>query len=520
MIRVRRALLSAFQKEGLEELASALTEAGAEILSSGGTAEWLRMRGFAVISLEDWAGLASMFGGRVKTLHPRVHGGILYRRGVPEDEAERIPHGIEPIDMVVVHLYPFEETIARRPDDREGAIEMIDVGGPAMLRAAAKNHRSVVVVSDPRDYARVARALREGAGSIDESMAAELAARAFRATALYDAAIASYLGDGEGGLPDSIVRGGSLLWELRYGENPSQRGAFYGPARGFPGGLEKLQGKEISFNNLQDLEAAISLVRDLGPDPAAAVIKHATPCGAATRPDLADAFRRARDCDLLSAFGGIVALNGVVDAACADEIGGIFLEAVAAPAFDPQARKRLESKKSLILLQGDPGLFFNAEGPRSPYAFRDLGAGILLQDRIPLRLGESGWRTVTRRPPTVEEERVLLFAWKVVRAVRSNGIVLAMEDRAIGIGGGQTSRIDSLWIAMHKARRAGHRLKGAVMASDAFFPFPDCVEEAAKAGVTAVIHPGGSKRDTESIEAADRWGMAMVLNDARCFRHG
>jgi phosphoribosylaminoimidazolecarboxamide formyltransferase/IMP cyclohydrolase len=304
---------------------------------------------------------------------------------------------------------------------------------------------------------------------------------------------------------------------LRYGENPAQRGCFYGPAHGFPGGLAKLQGKEISFNNLQDLDAAASLARVLPPS-GCAIIKHATPCGAAVGPSPAEAFRKARDTDALSAFGGIVAFNVPVDAETASELDHLFLEVVAAPSFQVGAREILATKKNLILLEGPFLLDPETTGPRLSY--RDLGNGILVQDPMADDLGEHGWRVVTKRSPTDAESRALLFAWRIVRAVRSNGIVLTREDRTVGIGGGQTSRIDSLVIALHKATRSGLATAGCVMASDAFFPFSDCVEEAARAGVVAVIQPGGSKRDADSIEAADRHGMAMVVNDARCFRHG
>jgi phosphoribosylaminoimidazolecarboxamide formyltransferase/IMP cyclohydrolase len=528
VIEVRRALLSAYTKTGIEDLASALVEVGAEILSTGGTYNYLVERGIPVRSLEDWAGLPSMFGGRVKTLHPRVHGGILFRRGNAEDEKELVAQGIEPIDLVAVHLYPFEDAVQHDPNDIDGAIEMIDVGGPTMLRAAAKNHQAVAVICDPVDYSAVAQALREGKGRLSADLLRGLAAKVFRTTAKYDAAIAAYLGGVESRrqpetatapMDETFVRGAPLLWRLRYGENPSQRGSFYGPAHGFPGGLAKLQGKEISFNNLQDLDAAVALARVL-PQPGCAIIKHATPCGAGVGSDAADAYRKARDTDALSAFGGIVAFNVAVDAEAATELKDLFLEVVAAPRFEGPAREILQSKKNLILLEGsavaDPG----GSPPGARLAYRDLGEGILVQDPMPDRLGENGWRVVTRRAPTDPESRALLFAWKIVRSVRSNGIVLAREDRTVGIGGGQTSRIDSLVIALHKAGRAGQATTGSVMASDAFFPFADCIEEAAKAGVVAVIQPGGSKRDGDSVEAADRHGMAMVVNDARCFRHG
>jgi phosphoribosylaminoimidazolecarboxamide formyltransferase/IMP cyclohydrolase len=521
LITIRRALLSAYEKQGLDRLAAALIGCGAEILSSGGTQRWLAERGFPVVPLEEWAQLPSMFGGRVKTLHPKVHGGILFRRDDPQDQAERESFGIEPIDLVAVHLYPFEEQVRKDPSARDAAVEMIDVGGPTMLRAAAKNHRWVAVICDPADYVRVAEQLEANQGRLEEDLLRELAAKVFRVTARYDAMIASYLQAAPATeLPDAFVCGEPLLWRLRYGENPSQRGAFYSSAHGFPGGLTRLQGKEISFNNLQDLEGAAMLVRDLGSDPAAVVIKHATPCGAATGSTIVDAYRRARDGDALSAFGGIVGLNRPVDRETALEIASTFLELVVAPAFDAPAREVLAAKKNLILLEG-PNLLESGSSPlASPYLYRALGEGILVQDPVPDALGESGWEVVTQRAPTLAEERALSFAWKIVRAVRSNGIVLAREGQTVGIGGGQTSRIDALWVAIHKAQRAGHDLAGSVMASDAFFPFSDCVEVAAKAGVTAIIQPGGSKRDADSVAAADAAGIAMVVNHARCFRHG
>jgi phosphoribosylaminoimidazolecarboxamide formyltransferase / IMP cyclohydrolase len=522
VIRIRRALVSTYSKEGLDSLIAAIVATGGEVLSTGGTYRWILEQGYTAINLERWAGLPSMFGGRVKTLHPRVHGGILYRREDAKDEEERRQHGIEPIDMVVVNLYPFEETVRKDPSAMEAAIEMIDVGGPAMLRAAAKNHRSVAVVCDPADYARVAALLREGKGSLEPSFLRELAAKAFRMTGCYDAAVANYLAraidSNDAALPEAFVAGAPLLFPLRYGENPAQRGAFYGTPAGFPGGLRKLQGKEISFNNLQDLEAAVILARDLGPEPAAAVIKHATPCGAAVGDTVRDAYVLARDCDTLSAFGGIVAVNRAVDTACAEEIAKTFLEVVVAPAFDEGARAVFGAKKTLSLLEGNLAPRPSASAPL--YSFRGLGDGILLQDPLPAHHGEEEWVVTTKRAPTESERRALLFAWKVVRAVRSNGVVLTDERRTLGIGGGQTSRIDSLTIAVHKAAREGHSLAGSVMASDAFFPFPDCIEEAARIGVTAVIHPGGSKRDGDSVAAADAHGMAMVINNARAFRHG
>ena len=522
MIEVRRALLSAFHKEGLEDLAAALREVGAEILSTGGTYRWLVERGFAVTSLEEWADLPSLFGGRVKTLHPKVHGGILFRRGDAQDEQERRAFGIEPIDLVAIDLYPFAETARRQAEDDGAVIEMIDVGGPAMLRAAAKNHRSVAVLSDRTDFARIAQTLRANRGRLSRDLLRELAAKAFRTTGCYDATIAAYLGAAGTAdeLPDLLLRAEPLLWRLRYGENPSQRGAYYGSLDSFPGNLVKLQGKEISFNNLQDLDVGVTLVRSLGPSPAAVVIKHATPCGAAVGETVLEAYRKARDADSLSAFGGIVVVNGTVHRECAEELAKSFLEVVVAPKFNEEARAVLERKKNLRLLEGDLLPAPAGSGSRVVFSFRGLGHGILLQDSMPEQLGENNWRTVTKRTPTKEETEELLFCWKVVRMVRSNAIVLSRAHAVLGIGGGQTSRIDALWIAIHKAQREGHDLAGSVMASDAFFPFSDCVEEAGKVGVRAIIQPGGSMRDADSVDAADRFGIAMVVNEARCFRHG
>jgi len=519
LITVRRALLSAYHKEGLEHLASALVDVGAEILSTGGTAHWLTERGFPIQSLEARADLPSLFGGRVKTLHPKVHGGILFRRGERRDEEERRAYGIEAIDLVAIDLYPFVETVRKNPSAWDEAIEMIDIGGPAMIRSAAKNHRSVAVICDAADFDGIAKMLKANKGSLGEGQLQELAAKAFRTTGCYDAAVAAYMERKvqAPAMPESYLRGAPLLWTLRYGENPSQRAAYYGQRDGFPGGLEKLQGKEISFNNLQDLEVAVDLVSDLGAEPAAVVVKHATPCGAAIGETIEEAYRLAHASDSLSAFGGIVALNRPVTERLAESIGATFLEVVAAPSFEEAAQSLLSKKKNLRLLAGD-SMLHSREWGSNPY--RSLGNGILVQDYPPDRLGEDNWRIVTEREPTEEEQAALRFAWQVVRMVRSNGIVFSGPRQVYGIGGGQTSRIDAVKIGILKARREGHNLIGSVMTSDSFFPFPDCVEEAASHGVAAIIQPGGSKRDPASIEAADRHGMSMVMNDARCFRHG
>lgn len=523
MIRIRRALFSAYHKEGLLPLARAAAEHGAELVSSGGTAAFLRDAGLAVTAVEEITGFGSLFGGRVKTLHPLIHGAILFRRDDESDRDEAEEIGVRPIDLVVVNLYPFGEARARGAGEEE-TIELIDVGGPAMVRAAAKNHRFVAVVTQPEDYAVVTEALNRGRGEIEESLSRSLATRAFRVTAEYDAAIAGWLESGaaagastESALPESWSFSAPRRRTLRYGENPSQAGGLYGPADGFPFNLEQLHGKELSYNNYLDLACGRDLLAEFGDDCVAAVIKHGIPCGTAGGASLAEAYRRARDADSLSAFGGVVCLNRAVDRETAELLNETFLEVVLAPGYAPEARTLLEKKKNRAVLLAPAEALRRAEGELRG---RFCGGGILLQTALPAGSGETGWEIVTKRPPDAREAADLLFGWKVLKHVRSNGILFAKDGRTVGVGSGQCSRIDSVEAAIRKAGREGIDLAGAVMVSDAFFPFRDSVDRAHAAGITAVLQPGGSMRDEESVQACNEHGMAMAVNHARVFSHG
>jgi phosphoribosylaminoimidazolecarboxamide formyltransferase/IMP cyclohydrolase len=499
-----------------------------EIVSTGGTARTLREAGLPVVSVSTLTGSPEILDGRVKTLHPLVHAGILYRRDVPTDVARVEADGIPPIDLVVVNLYDFEETISNADVSLDAALEKIDIGGPTMLRAAAKNWPHVVALCDVHDYDAVVAEIREG--GVGAETRRVLAARAFARTASYDRAIAGYLGD-EGG-ERAWLKMRTDVWTLdrvlRYGENPHQPGAFFVPAsedvvRASSGvalaGLEQVHGKRTSYNNLLDLDAGWRLAQALGPR-AAVVIKHRNPCGAATGADPLTAFRRAWSGDTLSAFGGVVVLRGRVDHDLALALAENFVEVVAAEAFDDAALEVLRKKKRLTLL-ASTGL--GPEGERIPEEseeMRSVAGGELVQatDR-PEPEDALGFDVVTARAPTDDESRALRFAWQVVRYVQSNAIVFADGTRTVGIGSGQTSRVDAVNVAIMKAGREGHSLGGTVMASDAFFPFGDSVEAAARVGCTAVIQPGGSKRDAESIEAADAANIAMVFTGRRCFRH-
>jgi len=511
-----RALLSVSDKRGILELGRALIELGWEIVSTGGTAEALAQAGVAVTPIERVTGVPEMMNGRLKTLHPAVHGGLLARRDHAGDREALARQGIAPIDLLVVNLYPFRETVARPGTSFEGAIEQIDIGGPAMLRSAAKNHEAVTVVVDPDDYPAVIAALRAPPGTPPPELRRRLAVKVFAHTASYDAAILSYLSRGEADLPPALT----LLLErrqaLRYGENPHQRAALYvtDERRGL-GELQQLHGKELSFNNLLDVDAAVSAVAPWSETPACVIIKHTTPCGLAIGRSPREAFERALATDKTSAFGSVVAFNTVVDKATAEAIRDLFVEVVVAPRIQAEALAVFREKKNLRVV----------ELPRSDDApgwdFKRVRGGFLVQDRF--RHGgvaeESQWKIVTRRPPTPAEWDDLRFAWAAVGAVKSNAILLAHEGRTIGIGAGQMSRVDASFLAVHKARQAGHDPEGAVLASDAFFPFRDGVDEAAAAGVTAVIQPGGSVRDAEVIAAADEHGMTMILTGVRQFKH-
>jgi phosphoribosylaminoimidazolecarboxamide formyltransferase/IMP cyclohydrolase len=508
---IRRALLSVHDKSGIVELATALARHEVELLSTGGTARALRDAGLAVSEVGEVTGFPEMLDGRVKTLHPAIHGGLLARRDLPEHMRTLEAHGIGPIDLLVSNLYPFERTVASGAafDD---CVEQIDVGGPAMLRAASKNHDGVAVLIDPADYGELLAALAESGGTTLE-LRRRLAGKAFAETAAYDAAIATWMaGDG---FPERLTVTGRLRQTMRYGENPHQRAALYvgGEARPGVATATQLQGKELSWNNLNDTDAAYELAAELT-EPAVAIVKHAVPCGVAIADTLIEAWRKALACDPLSAFGGIVACNRPLDGATAAEIARVFTEVVIAPEAEPEAREALSGKTNLRLLV--------AGGLPDPEArglvVRSLAGSLLVQSRDHLVAAAEELRCVTRRAPTEAERRDLLFAWTVVKHVRSNAIVLARGGAAIGIGGGQTSRVDAVELAAIKAERAG--LKGAcVVASDAFFPFADGLQMAIAAGATAAIQPGGSVRDKDVIAAADAADLAMLLTGTRHFRH-
>jgi len=512
---VPRALLSVSDKTGLVAFGRGLVDLGWELVATGGTQAALTGAGLPVVPVEALTGLPEMMDGRVKTLHPAVHAGLLARRDRQDDIEALHRHGFHPIDLVAVNLYPFRATVAGGATLPE-AIEQIDIGGPSMVRAAAKNHPHVVVVVDPDDYGPVLEGLR--AGDLGANRRLALAARAFAHTAAYDAAVAAYLT--AAAEPGAFPVEASLAFErptvLRYGENPHQRAAFYRDPWVEPESIataEQLGGKELSYNNIMDADSAWRLVRSLE-GPAAVAVKHATPCGVATAPTIAQAFERARAADPEAIFGGIVALSHEVDEATAKGLADLFLEVVVAPGFDPAAREILARKKNLRLLRVPAG---GAATPPWPlYQMLKVGGGVLLQERDDLDLDPAALRTVTRREPTADEMAALRLAWTVCKFVRSNAIVLVKDGMTVGIGGGQVSRIAAVRQAV---AQAGGRAWGSVMASDAYFPMPDNIEVAADAGVTAVIQPGGSIRDGDAIAAADSAGMAMVTTGVRHFRH-
>ena len=521
---IERALVSVHEKSGIVEFTRALERASVEVVSTGGTAKLLRESGITVREVAEMTGWPEMLGGRVKTLHPKVHGGILFRRNRPEDGEETRRHGIAPVDLVVVNLYPFEATASKPGVSADDLVENIDIGGPAMVRSAAKNFASVAVVTDPGDYnGLLDEFLERHDWSLETRLA--LARKAFAMTARYDSLIASEL-ERLGVSDNAVILGerpdlpAQLHLELsrhaalRYGENPHQKSALYIPT-GLPAsGLaaaEQLQGKELSYNNFVDLDAAWSLVQEFV-DPACVIVKHNNPSGTAEQKTLAEAYRQAFGCDPVSAFGGVLALNRIVDAETAAEVAKLFVECIVAPGYDYAARETLAGKKNLRLMQV-------SAAPRKMKPVWDLkriSGGILVQEPDTLTIAESDLKVVTKRQPSREELRDLLFGWKVAKHVKSNAIVFARASRTLGIGAGQMSRVDSVKIAVLKAQES---LAGSAVASDAFFPFPDGVEEAARAGATAFIQPGGSVRDREIIAAADQLGLAMVFTGARHFRH-
>ncbi len=510
---IRRALLSVHDKTGLVDLARALAAHNVELVSTGGTAQALRAAGRAVTEVSEITGAPEMLGGRVKTLHPTIHGGILARRDNAHDIATLEQHLIPAIDLVVVNLYPFEDTLARGADPAR-CIEEIDIGGVALIRAAAKNHEAVAVLTEPADYPALARHLDQEGGT-DEPLRRRLAAKAFARTAAYDAAIAAWLASETGDrFPDRLTLPGTLRQRLRYGENPHQAAAFYtsGPPRGLAAAT-LAQGRELSYNNLADANSALALVAELA-DPAVAIIKHANPCGVGTGQTAIEAHARALACDPTSAYGGIVACNRPLDAEAAEAITALFTEVVIAPAADEAAQAVFARKPNLRLL-----LLDHMPDPCTPaLELRTIAGGFLAQERDTATLDERDLRCVTTREPTPAELRDLLFAWTVAKHVRSNAIVLARDGATVGIGAGQMSRVDAVDLAVRKAQANAGPAR-AVLASDAFFPFPDGLEAASAAGITAAIQPGGSLRDEQVIATANAAGIAMLFTGQRHFRH-
>jgi phosphoribosylaminoimidazolecarboxamide formyltransferase / IMP cyclohydrolase len=518
MSKIQRAILSVTDKTGLVEFARKLEGMGVELISTGGTAKLLRDSGVTVKDISDLTGFPEMLDGRVKTLHPKVHGGILHRRENPAHRLAVAEHGIQAIDMVVVNLYAFEKTASKAGVAFEELVENIDIGGPSMIRSAAKNFQDVAVVTSPSDYDALAEEMANSGGELSAATKWRLAQKAFATTAAYDSAIASTLErvNSNGhfelrpaeGFPATLRLSFQKTMDLRYGENPHQKAAMYsdGSGMGVANG-NPLQGKELSYNNIVDLQAAWDLAQEFE-EPVVAIIKHANPCGTATGKTLVEAYKKALECDPVSAFGGVIGVNRVIDGDTAEEMAKLFLEVIAAPGFDAVAIAKFASKKNLRLVQVVPS--------DQKWVLKNVSGGMLVQDADVRPLTEADLKVVTERAPTTEEKRALLFGWKVCKHVKSNAILYVRDGQTVGVGAGQMSRVDSCKIGAMKAQLP---LKGTVAASDAFFPFPDGVEEIAKAGSTAIIQPGGSVRDQEVIEAADRHGMAMIFTGVRHFRH-
>jgi phosphoribosylaminoimidazolecarboxamide formyltransferase/IMP cyclohydrolase len=525
MAKIQRALLSVSDKSGLVPFAQVLSAAGVELISTGGTAKALRKAGLTVKDLSDHTGFPEMLDGRVKTLHPKIHGGLLYIRGNAAHESAVAAHAIAPIDLVVVNLYPFEQTVAKPDVSLHDAIENIDIGGPSMLRSAAKNHDSVTVIVDPADYAVVAEQVQATGGTTLE-LRRRLAARVFARTAAYDTAIAAHLahafaeaagGPASGttapGLPASLTIATPRAQALRYGENPHQQAALYGGFREF---YQQLHGKELSYNNILDLTAATALIGEFeNAPPTLAILKHTNPCGVGQGNSLRAAWDGAYATDRQAPFGGIIAVNRPLDLPCAEAIAEIFSEVIVAPDFAPDAAAWLQKKKNLRLIK-----LLKNPAKASPFDLRSVGANsFLLQERDARSVERAEAKVVTKRAPTEAEWNALLFGWRVVKHLKSNAIVYCGADRTLGIGAGQMSRVDSSRIAVWKAGEAGLSLTGSVVCSDAFFPFADGLIAAAKAGATAAIQPGGSMRDEEVIAAANEHNVAMVFTGLRHFRH-
>ena len=519
MAKIQRAILSVTDKTGLADFARKLSGMGVELISTGGTAKLLRDSAIPVKDVAELTGFPEMLDGRVKTLHPKVHGGILHRR---EDAGHRTAvaeHGIQPIDMVVVNLYAFEKTASKAGVHFEELIENIDIGGPSMIRSAAKNFQDVAVVTSPADYEAIAQEMSSHGGELSQNTKWRLAQKAFATTAAYDSAIASTLErvsangkftlhSSDEGFPPAMRLSFLKIMDLRYGENPHQKAAMYSDGSGTGvANAHQLQGKDLSYNNIVDLQAAWDLAQEFE-EPACAIIKHTNPCGTATGKALAEAYKKALECDPVSAFGGVIGVNRSVDGEAAEEMAKLFLEVIAAPSFDEAAKAKFAAKKNLRLVVVAPS--------QQKWILKNVSGGILVQDADTMPLVESDLKVATKRAPTPEEQRALLFAWKVCKHAKSNAIIYARAGQTVGVGAGQMSRVDSCKLGAMKAQLP---LKGTVAASDAFFPFPDGIEEIAKAGATAIIQPGGSVRDQEVIDAADRLGLAMIFTGQRHFRH-
>ncbi len=517
MNKISRALLSVSDKTGLIPFAQTLAAAGVELISTGGTAKALRDAGLAVKDISDHTGFPEMMDGRVKTLHPKVHGGLLYIRGNAQHEAAAQQHNITPIDLVVVNLYPFEATVAKPNVLLHDAIENIDIGGPSMLRSAAKNHDSVTVIVDPADYVLVGEQIKAN-GNTTLDMRRALAAKVYARTAAYDAAIAAHLqkafnGHSSAMLPKSLIVSAPLAQPLRYGENPHQVAALYGRFGEF---FQQLHGKELSYNNILDLTAAAALIAEFAGDaPTLAILKHTNPCGVGQAATLREAWDKAFATDKQAPFGGIIVVNRTLDADCAEAIAEIFSEVIVAPDFTPDALVILQKKKNLRLLK-----VLKCVSSSQPWDVRSVGADSFLMQQRDLKVTNmSDLKIVTQRQPTAAELKAMLFGWRVVKHLKSNAILYSNADRTLGVGAGQMSRVDSSRIAVWKAGEAKLALNGSVVCSDAFFPFPDGLVAAAEAGATAAIQPGGSVKDPEVIAAADARGMAMAFTGTRHFRH-
>jgi len=507
-----RALISVSDKRGIVEFARGLVELGWSLVSTGGTATTLRKAGVPVTPVDQVTGFPEILDGRVKTLHPSIHAGLLARPGIEGHRRELDTHGILPFALVAVNLYPFQATIAHPSATLEDAIENIDIGGPSMLRSAAKNYENVIPIVDPTDYNWILAALK--AGAVPDARRRALAAKVFGHTAEYDTAVAGYLTARGEGLPPRINLSVERMQDLRYGENPQQRAALYATEE--PRGIRDLkqrQGKDLSFNNLLDIDSATAAVGAWKNRPACAIIKHTTPCGVAVGRTALEALSKARATDPVSSFGGVIACNTVIDREMAESLRDMFVEVIVAPSIPEDALAVFAEKKNLRVVELPIGI------PAGSLDWKSVRGGFLVQDRFAFDPSEEGWKVTTTRGPTPEEWNDLRFAWAAVSAIKSNAIIVARSEQAIGIGAGQMSRVDAVFLAIHKARQQHHSTEGSALASDGFFPFPDGVEEAARAGIRAIIQPGGSVRDAEVIAAANRYAIAMVLTGKRMFRH-